>query len=87
MIKYFGEDKYVSWLSNLEFEKIENNILFVSCSNQFVIDTIKKDHLNGIQTKDENGNKYWFRKGIKQIIADFGLTDIVINFKENDQQN
>lgn len=85
MIKCFGEEKYMSWLSNLRFDKIDNNILFVSCSNQFVIDTIKKDYLNGIQSKDENGNKYWFRKGIKQIISDFGLNDIVINFKENDQ--
>ena len=87
MIKCFGEEKYMSWLSNLVFEKIENNILFVLCNNQFVIDTIKKDYLNGIQAKDENGNKYWFRKGIKQIILDFGLVDIIITFKENVQQN
>lgn len=87
MIQCFGKDKYVSWLSNLVFEKIENNILFVLCDNQFVIDTIKKDYLNGIQAKNENGIKYWYKKGIKQIISDFGLNDIVINFKENDQQN
>lgn len=87
MIQCFGKDKYVSWLSNLVFEKIENNILFVLCDNQFVIDTIKKDYLNGIQVKDENGIKYWYKKGIKQIISDFNLTDIVINFKENNKQD
>lgn len=87
MIQCFGKDKYVSWLSNLVFEKIENNILFVLCDNQFVIDIIKKDYLNGIQAKYENGIKYWYKKGIKQIILDFGLTDIVINFKENDKQD
>ena len=84
LIDYFGNNIYLAWLSKLEFVNIKSTVLTLSCNNQFVIDVIKRDYLNGIQKTDEYGKKFWYRKGIKQVVNDVlpKITDIVIEYKQ-----
>ena len=74
LIEQFGINNYVNWLSSLDFRNIKdidkNNTLILYHDNQFVIDTIKRDYLNGIQKISTNNEKIWFRKGLKQIVQD-----------------
>ena len=83
LIDYFGDDIYLAWLSKLEFVNIKSTVLTLSCDNQFVIDVIKRDYLNGVQKTDEDGKKFWYRKGIKQVVSDVlpKITDVVIEHK------
>lgn len=84
LIDYFGDDIYLAWLSKLEFVNIKNTVLTLSCDNQFVIDVIKRDYLNGVQKTDEDGKKFWYRKGVKQVVSDVlpKITDVVIEYKQ-----
>lgn len=85
LLKYFGADIYVAWLSNLNFEEIDkkNNTLILSCNNNFIIDTIKKDYLDGIKRK-VNNEYVWVKKGIKQIVEEIltGVKDVEIVYRE-----
>ena len=84
LIDYFGDDIYLAWLSRLEFVNIKSTVLTLSCNNQFVIDVIKRDYLNGVQKTDEDGKKFWYRKGVKQVVSDVlpKITDVVIEYKQ-----
>ncbi len=66
LIKYFGDDVYITWLSKLNYVSINDGILTLSCDNLFVVDNIKRNYLNGVYKK-ENGEKVLLRKGIKEI--------------------
>ncbi len=85
LLKYFGADIYMAWLSNLNFEKIDKkrNILMLSCNNNFIIDAIKKDYLDGIKRK-VNNEYVWVKKGIKQIVGEVevGVKDVEIVYRE-----
>ncbi len=84
-IKYFGENIYISWLSKLNFVSIKETSLNLSCDNQFIIDRIKDNFLNGIQAKNKDGIKYWHRKGIKQIVEEVlpNIKRINIKYENN----
>ena len=72
LLKYFGPNVYIPWLSELKFVKIEKdtNTLILSCTNGFIIDTIKKDYLYGVYRKEPDNTITWLRKGIKEIIEE-----------------
>ena len=72
LLKYFGPNVYIPWLSNLKFVAIEKdtNTLILSCTNSFIIDTIKKDYLNGVYRKEPDNTITWLRKGIKEIVEE-----------------
>ena len=72
LLKYFGPNVYIPWLSELKFVKIEKdtNTLILSCTNGFIIDTIKKDYLNGVYRKEPDNTITWLRKGIKEIVEE-----------------
>lgn len=55
----------------------------LSCNNNFIIDTIKKDYLDGIKRK-VNGEYVWVKKGIKQIVGEVeaDVKDVEIIYKE-----
>ncbi len=84
LLKYFGVDIYVAWLSELNFVEIDKyNILVLSCNNSFVVDTIKKDYLNGIKKKVD-GKDVWVKKGIKQVVQDavVNIEDVEIVYEK-----
>ena len=72
LLRYFGLNVYIPWLSELKFIKIEKdtNTLILSCTNGFIIDTIKKDYLNGVYRTEPDGSITWLRKGIKEIVEE-----------------
>ena len=72
LLKYFGPNVYIPWLSELKFVKIEKdtNTLILSCTNGFIIDTIKKDYLNGVYRTEPDGSITWLRKGVKEIVEE-----------------
>ena len=72
LLKYFGPNVYIPWLSELKFVKIEKdtNTLILSCTNSFIIDTIKKDYLNGVYRKEPDNTITWLRKGIREIVEE-----------------
>lgn len=72
LLKNFGADIYLAWISNLKFITIEEstNTLILSCTNSFIIDTIKKDYLNGVYRTEPDGSITWLRKGIKEIVEE-----------------
>ena len=72
LLKNFGPNIYIPWLSNLKFVAIEKdtNTLILSCTNSFIIDTIKKDYLNGVYRTEPDNTITWLRKGIKEIIEE-----------------
>ena len=72
LLKNFGADIYLAWISNLKFITIEEstNTLILSCTNGFIIDTIKKDYLNGVYRTEPDGSITWLRKGIKEIVEE-----------------
>lgn len=82
-VRCFGKVIYITWLSKLDFVEINDNKLVLSCNNNYAIDYIKNNYLKGIQAKDENGDKYWHKKGITEIVQDLfpEITDIVIYYK------
>lgn len=69
LIKYFGNDIYINWLSKLSFVSMDGGVLTLSCDNLFVVDNIKKDYLKGVY-KIENGKKVLLRKGIIEIVQE-----------------
>lgn len=69
LIKYFGNDIYINWLSKLSFVSMGGGVLTLSCDNLFVVDNIKKDYLKGVY-KIENGKKVLLRKGISEIVQE-----------------
>lgn len=69
LLKSFEASIYLSWLIHLKFEGITKDTLILSCNNNFIIDTINKNYLNGVKRKVNN--KYvWIKKGIKQIVEE-----------------
>ena len=70
LLKNFGPDIYLGWISNLKFVAIINSTLILSCTNSFIIDTIKKDYLSGVYRKESDGSVTWLRKGIKEIVEE-----------------
>ena len=72
LLRYFGLNVYIPWLSELKFVKIEKdtNTLVLSCTSEFVIYTIKKDYLNGVYRTEPDGSITWLRKGIKEIVEE-----------------
>lgn len=72
LLRYFGLNVYIPWLSELKFVKIEKdtNTLVLSCTSEFVIYTIKKDYLNGVYRTEQDGSITWLRKGIKEIVEE-----------------
>lgn len=72
LLKNFGADIYLAWISNLKFITIEEstNTLILSCTNGFIIDTIKKDYLNGVYRTEPDGSITWLRKGLKEIVEE-----------------
>ena len=81
LLKYFGPNTYIPWISKLKFTKIEKNTntLVLSCTSEFVIYTIKKDYLYGTYRTESDGSITWLRKGIKEIVEEVGgIKDIEI---------
>lgn len=70
LLKYFGPNIYLAWISNLKFVEIKDDTLILSCTNGFIIDTIKKDYLNGVYRKEPDNTITWLRKGIKEIVEE-----------------
>lgn len=70
LLKNFGPNIYLAWLSNLKFVEIKDNTLILSCVNGFIIDTIKKDYLNGVYRTEPDNTITWLRKGFKEIIEE-----------------
>ena len=70
LLKYFGPNVYLAWLSNLKFVGIKDDTLILSCVNSFIIDTIKKDYLNGVYRAESDNTITWLRKGIREIIEE-----------------
>ena len=72
LLKYFGPNIYLAWLSNLKFVTIEKdtNTLILSCTNGFIIDTIKRDYLNGVYRTEPDNTITWLRKGIREIVEE-----------------
>jgi|GEM_PF-885662 len=70
LLKNFGADTYLGWISNLKFVAIINSTLILSCTNSFIIDTIKKDYLSGVYRKESDGSINWLRKGIKEVVEE-----------------
>lgn len=70
LLKYFGPNVYLGWISNLKFVAVINSTLILSCTNGFVIDMIKRDYLKGVYRKESDGSITWLRKGIKEIVED-----------------
>lgn len=70
LLKNFGPDIYLGWISNLKFVAIINSTLILSCTNSFIIDTIKKDYLYGVYRTEQDGSITWLRKGIKEVVEE-----------------
>lgn len=72
LLKYFGSNIYLAWISNLKFITIEKstNTLILSCTNGFIIDTIKKDYLYGVYRTEPDNTITWLRKGIKEVVEE-----------------
>ena len=72
LLRYFGLNVYIPWLSELKFVKIEKdtNTLVLSCTSEFVIYTIKKDYLNGVYRTEQDGSITWLQKGLKEIVKE-----------------
>ena len=70
LLKNFGADTYFGWISNLKFVAIINSTLILSCTNSFIIDTIKKDYLYGVYRTEQDGSITWLRKGIKEVVEE-----------------
>jgi len=70
LLKNFGPDTYLGWISNLKFVAIINSTLILSCTNGFIIDTIKKDYLNGVYRTEQDGSITWLRKGLKEVVEE-----------------
>ena len=72
LLKYFGPNIYLAWISNLKFITIEKstNTLILSCTNGFIIDTIKKDYLYGVYRTEPDNTITWLRKGIKEVVEE-----------------
>lgn len=48
----------------------DTNTLILSCTNSFIIDTIKRDYLNGVYRTEPDGSITWLRKGIREIVEE-----------------
>ena len=70
LLKNFDADIYLAWISILKFVAIKDDTLILSCTNSFIIDTIKKDYLNGVCRTEPDNTITWLRKGIKEIVEE-----------------
>lgn len=70
LLKYFGPNVYLGWISNLKFVAIADTTLVLSCKNGFIIDEIKRLYLNGTHKTELDGSITWLRKGIKEIVEE-----------------
>ena len=70
LLKYFGPNVYLGWISNLKFVAVINSTLILSCTNGFIIDTIKRDYLYGVYRTEPDGSITWLRKGLKEIVEE-----------------
>lgn len=70
LLKYFGPNVYLGWISNLKFVAIADTTLVLSCKNGFIIDEIKRLYLNGTHKTEPDGSITWLRKGIKEIVEE-----------------
>lgn len=70
LLKYFGPNIYLAWLSNLKFVAIVDTTLVLSCKNGFIIDEIKRLYLNGVYRTEPDNTITWLRKGIKEIVEE-----------------
>ena len=70
LLKYFGPNVYLGWISNLKFVAVINSTLILSCTNGFIIDTIKRDYLYGVYRTEQDGSITWLRKGIKEVVEE-----------------
>lgn len=70
LLKYFGPNVYIPWLSNLKFVEIKDDTLILSCKNGFIIDEIKRSYLNGVYRTEPDGSITWLRKGIKEVVEE-----------------
>ena len=70
LLKNFGPDIYLCWISNLKFVAIADTTLVLSCKNGFIIDEIKRLYLNGTHKTEPDGSITWLRKGIKEVVEE-----------------
>ena len=80
LLKYFGPNVYLGWISNLKFVAIADTTLVLSCKNGFTMDEIKRLYLKGTYKTEADGSIIWLRKGIKEIVeeTDPKITNIEI---------
>lgn len=80
LLKNFGPDIYLCWISNLKFVAIADTTLVLSCKNSFTMDEIKRLYLKGTYKTEADGSIIWLRKGIKEIVeeTDPKITNIEI---------
>ena len=80
LLKNFGPDIYLCWISNLKFVAIADTTLVLSCKNGFTMDEIKRLYLKGTYKTEADGSIIWLRKGIKEIVeeTDPKITNIEI---------
>ena len=70
LLKNFGPNIYLVWLSNLKFVEIKDDTLILSCVNGFIIDEIKRLYLKGTYKTEPDNTITWLRKGIKEIVEE-----------------
>ena len=70
LLKNFGEDIYLAWISILKFVTIKDDTLILSCENGFAIDEVKRQYLNGVYRTEPDNTITWLRKGIKEVVEE-----------------
>ena len=80
IIDYFGLTVYKAYFHYIDFISIKDNALNLSINNNYALDIINREYLNGIQKLTETGEKFWYKKGIKELVKEILPQIEIINF-------
>ncbi len=75
LVEEVGQSAFKSWLASLRFNKIENNILYLSLPSSFLSDWVIPHYGNKIDTI------------CKRVFAGIKKTKIVVNSKFKEKSN